>query len=107
MFRGTPRLLPEDGAELFVPTESTGPWTVTLVVTGPTGTAYEAYLRLQLKANSAWPKAGGDAKLLGKSRESVSAVSTRLNIPPFTNSHRICGRVPGSSISKGRVPCGG
>ncbi|CAJ1426150.1 unnamed protein product [Effrenium voratum] len=53
----------EDGAELFVPTESTGPWTVTLVVTGPTGTAYEAYLRLQLKANSAWPKAPAEVRV--------------------------------------------
>lgn len=52
----------EDGTELFVPKDA-GPWVITMVVQGPTTSAYSSHLRMQLKVNTAWPKSPAEVRV--------------------------------------------
>ena len=52
----------QDGTELFVPKDA-GPWVITMVVQGPTTSAYSSHLRMQLKVNTAWPKSPAEVRV--------------------------------------------
>ena len=52
----------QDGTELFVPKDA-GPWVITMVVQGPTTSAYGSHLRMQLKVNTAWPKSPAEVRV--------------------------------------------
>ena len=53
----------QDGTDLFVPRADTGPWLVSMVVTGPADTCYQSRLCLQVKVNSAWPQTPAEVRV--------------------------------------------
>jgi len=47
---------------LYAPTAATGPWLLTAVISGPTGSAFDAEYKVNLKFNAAWPRSSPEVR---------------------------------------------